>query len=452
MTIKVSDYIARFIASAGVRHVFMVTGGGAMHLNDSLAKHPQLTPVFNHHEQACAMAAESYTRLSGRLAAVNVTSGPGGINALNGVFGAYTDSIPMLVISGQVRFDTTVQSLGRSMRQLGDQEFPGIIDCARTMTKYATTVTDPLSIRFHLEKACALAQSGRPGPVWLDIPMNVQGAMVEEADVDKFFAAACSTPEKLREASPVISQQQLVDVIAALATAERPVIYMGTGVRLAGAVDDFLRMAERLGVPVVSGFTAHDIMATDHPLYTGRPGANGDRAGNFAVQNADVLLIIGCRLNIRQIGYNWTTFARAAKKIMVDIDAAELEKPTLSIDIPVHADAGDFIRGILQAQPTALPKKSAWVAQCMQWKSRYPVVLPEYWQREALINPYCFVDALFRQLDDSAAVVCANATACVCIATPALHRWGMTCRLRSGRQSRSRSARSCVWRVMAVSR
>jgi len=409
MKIKVSDYIANYVSAAGIRHVFMVTGGGAMHLNNSLAKHPALTPIFNHHEQASAMAAESYARLSGRLAVVNVTSGPGGINAMNGVFGAFTDSIPMLVISGQVRFDTTVQSSGMSLRQLGDQEFPGVIACAKTMTKYAVTVTEAETIRLHLDKALSLATQGRPGPVWLDIPMNIQGALVEEEDVDRYALAHREAPV----AKPEIPQEVFQKILGLLKTAKRPVVYAGTGIRLAGAVESFSKMLETLNLPAVLGFTAQDLLPTDHPLNIGRPGSNGDRAGNFAVQNSDLLIVIGARLNIRQIGYNWTTFARAATKVMVDIDREELFKPTLKIEIPVHGDAKDFIAGLMESAAKPLAAKTAWLEQCRKWKTDFPVVLPEYWDRKDLINPYCFIDVLFKHLQPEAAVVCGNATACV---------------------------------------
>lgn len=430
MNVKVSDFIANLVVKAGIRHVFMVTGGGAMHLNHSFGKHPALTCIFNHHEQACAMAAESYARLSRRMALVNVTTGPGGINAMNGVFGAYTDSIPMLVISGQVRYDTTVQSTGLPLRQLGDQEFAGMVECAKTMTKYAVMVTDQNSIQYHLDKAIYLATHGRPGPVWLDIPMNVQGAFLDTSTLYPGFENVLEYEEK-----PQLSTVFLETIIEKLKDADRPVIYIGTGVRLAGAEILLDNLIERLNIPVVTGFNAHDLITTDHPLFAGRPGSNGDRPGNFAVQNADLILVLGCRLNIRQIGYNWTTFARQAYKIVVDIDDKELRKPTVHVDLPVHADVYAFIECMLEKITAPFAAKKEWLARCQFWRNRYPVVLPEYWERQYYVNPYCFVDELFRHLDKDDVVVCGNATACVCTYQAAFIRKGQRIYSNSGSAS-----------------
>ncbi len=406
--IKVSDFIANYLVEEGVEHVFMVTGGGAMHLNDSLGKHKKLEIVFNHHEQACAMAAESYARLTNKLAVVNVTSGPGGINALNGVFGAWTDSIPMLVLSGQVRYDTTVPGVGLPLRQMGDQEYT-IVPTVQPMTKYAVMITDPNEIKYELQKALYMATKGRPGPVWLDIPLNIQGAMVDENRLREY-----DFPAAEKQQPPRIDASIIQDVLAKIQKAERPVLMVGTGVRLSGAYYDFLKVVEALKIPVVTAFNAHDVLPEDHLYYVGRPGTVGDRPGNFAVQNADLLIVLGCRLNIRQIGYNWQTFARAAYKIAVEIDAVELKKPTVKIDLPIHGDLADFFQQLLPAiEKYPAREKPTWLAWCKTRKEKYPVVLKEYWQREDSINPYCFIDVLNDHLDEGQIIVTANATACI---------------------------------------
>lgn len=406
--ITVSHFIANYLAAAGVQQVFMVTGGGSMYLNDALAKHPRLNVLFNHHEQACAMAAESYARLSNQLAVVNVTTGPGGLNAVNGVFGAWTDSIPMLVLSGQVKYETTVRSTGLPLRQMGDQECD-IVSVVASMTKYAVMVTDPITIKWQLEKALYLATHGRPGPVWLDIPINIQSARID--------ATSLLSYEPLRDNAvchPVMNQEALHTLFAALQKAVRPVILAGTGVRLSKQYTNFLTLVNALRIPVTTAFNAHDLLPNDHPYYAGRPGTVGERAGNFVVQNADVLLVLGCRLNVRQISYNPEHFAREAYIIMVDIDAAELKKPSLAIDLPIHADLAEVIPCLIKASAThALPDYSTWLAWCKQRMAQYPTVLPSYWDRVDGVNPYCFIEALSEALPEDAVIVTANATACI---------------------------------------
>lgn len=352
------------------------------------------------------MAAESYFRLTGRLAAVNVTSGPGGSNAITGVHGAWTDSLGLIVISGQVKRATLVRSFNLPLRQMGDQELD-ITPMVASITKYAVMVTDPTSIRFHLEQAIHLARTGRPGPVWLDVPMDVQGAMVDPESLRGF------TPEP----EPEISEAELIrlaqEVLERLAQAERPAILAGSGVRIGAAQDDFLALAERLGIPVTTAFNAHDLLPGDHPLLCGRPGTIGERAGNFTVQNSDFLLVLACRLNIRQISYNWASFARNAYQVMVDLDPAELAKPTLRIDLPIQADVGRFLRRLLELAGPPTPAHRGYLDWCRQRVARYPVVLPEYWAKPAPINPYCFVEALFQQLAPGDITVTGNASACI---------------------------------------
>lgn len=407
MKMKLSDYVANKVVELGVKHVFMVTGGGAMHLNHSFGTHEKLACVFNHHEQACAMAAEAYYRLTNQLPLVNVTSGPGGTNAITGVYGAYVDSVAMVVLSGQVKYETTVRSTGLPLRQYGDQELD-IEELVRPVTKYCTMVTDPQSIRYHMEKAFYLATSGRPGPCWLDIPLNVQGAQIDPDNLVGFDAAEINEPWKKTD---LVSASQ--QILSKIASAKRPVIFVGGGIRLSGRHTEFLKLADKLGVPVVTGWNAHDVIWNAHPLYAGRPGTVGDRAGNFVVQNADLLLILGSRLNIRQVSYNWQSFAREAYKIWVDIDENELKKPSVTPDMPIHADLAELLP-VLANQPYAGPAAShtEWLAWCKQRQSLFPVVQPEYWANER-VNPYCFMDELFRQLPENQVVVTGNGSACV---------------------------------------
>lgn len=425
--IRVADYIARALARQGIRHVFLVTGGAAMHLNDAFGRCRDLECLPLHHEQACTMAADSYYRLTNRLAAVNVTAGPGGTNALTGVFGAYVDSLGMVVVSGQSRFETLVASTSLPLRQLGDQEVD-VVRMVAGITKYAVLVTDPHSIRYHIERAVHLARSGRPGPVWLDVPVNVQGTLVDEAALPGY------DPRQDAPAFETDLPAACREIVARLREARRPVVLAGSGVRLSGAHREFLRLVEAWGVPVATGWNAHDVLADDHPCYAGRPGTVGDRAGNFVVQNADFLLVLGCRLNIRQVSYAWKTFARAAFLAMIDVDAAELRKPTVRPALPVHADLVEALPALRAAGfdgPT--PEQRRWLAWCKERVRRFPVCLPEYWDGPADgVNPYCFVDALFRELPDDQVVVTGDGTACVTTFQAARLRPGMRLYTNSG--------------------
>ena len=406
---RVADYISNVLADLGVTHVFMITGGGAMFLNYAFGKNPRIKPIFQHHEQACAMAAEGYARTTGKPGVINVTTGPGGINALNGVYGAWTDSIPMLVLSGQVKRETYIGSYHLpGLRQLGDQEGE-IVLMVRGITKYAVTISDPLEIRFHLEKAWHLAQSGRPGPCWLDIPIDVQSTQIDADALRGYDPAADAVP-----VDPDL-KQKVAKTIALLRESRRPVILAGTGVRLAGAVNLFNDVVHRLGIPVTTAWT-HDLIASDDPVFCGRPGTIGTRPGNFAVQNSDVLLILGSRLNIRQIGYAWASFARAAHKIWVDIDPAELAKPTVRPDLPVQSDARLFLEELdrqLGGVDWRAGQFAGWLNWCKERMARYPAVLPQHRVFRGKINPYHFVEELFAVLRDDDVVVCGNATATI---------------------------------------
>jgi acetolactate synthase-1/2/3 large subunit len=423
--VRVADVIAQLLVDNGVRDMFMLTGGGAMHLNDAFGRIAGLRTLFTHHEQAAAIAAESYGRLSGRLAALNVTTGPGGVNALNGVYGAYVDSIGMIIISGQVKRETIAGNYKLNLRQLGDQEVD-IVSMVRGITKYAVMLQDPQDTRKVVEKALWLARRGRPGPVWIDVPIDVQGAMVEWESLPPFdpsgsddrVGESANTTAEEGALEGTALRQEVEALFVELFAAERPIVLAGAGVRLSGQHAEFLTFVERIGIPVVTGWNAHDAITNDHPLYVGRPGSVGDRGGNFAVQTADYVLVLGSRLNIRQISYNWSSFARDAKVAMVDIDSAELSKPTLDLHRPIHADLRDFFATAAGLPVPAIDRpeqRTAFLAWCVERARRYPVVLPEYFERSSPINPYCFGQALFEALEEGDIVVSGDGTACVTI-------------------------------------
>lgn len=409
---KVSDYIFSRLAEHGVRHVFLFTGGGAMYLNEALGKEKGIRYVCNHHEQACAMAAEGYARVSGEIGVICVTTGPGGINSLNGVFGAWTDSIPLLVISGQVKRETCMAFASvPGLRQLGDQE-TDIISMAKNITKYAVLVKEPESIRYHLEKALFLATSGRPGPCWLDVPIDVQASLVNESMLSAYNPEEDPPDFNLEEL-----ENQVCHTLSRIRGAERPVILVGGGIWAARAKNVFQKVIHELGIPVVTEFTTPDLLGSEDPLFCGRPGSMGERAGNFVVQNADLLLTIGCRLNIRQVSYNWGRFASHAYKIQVDIDKAELTKPTVKPDFPIHCDAKIFLEEMnrqIDREGFNPSNHKEWLAWCKARLARYPVLLSIHKQaKDKRINPYHFLDALSRQWRDDEVVVCANGAAFV---------------------------------------
>lgn len=482
MKIKVSDYIAQKLVESGINQVFTVTGGGAMHLNDSLGHQPGLRCLYQHHEQACAIAAEAYARIHNKIGLLCVTTGPGGTNAITGVVGGWLDSIPMLILSGQVRYDTTARWSGLGIRAMGDQEFEitKAIDC---MTKYSEMVIDPLRIRYCLEKALYLAVSGRPGPTWLDIPLNVQGAYVDTEQLagfdaedyeaggtgwavhavgmdrtsgDQVVAGAAENCLKAavlagkRDDSPVevvepphaisedyagkgekrqvlplkVTEETARVIIEKIRSARRPVFNAGNGIRIAGAHEAFKEVVELLGIPVVTGWNSTDCIYDEHPLYVGRAGGMGDRPGNFAVQNSDLVFSVGSRLSIRQVGYNYETWAREAYVIVNDVDPEELKKPSVHVDMPVHADARDLLEmmaKVLREEKTpvfdggaGLPDMT-WIETCQLWKKKYPVVLPKHLAdddtKEA--NVYAMVKALSSRLKENQITVVGNGSACV---------------------------------------
>lgn len=450
MRVKVSDYVAEKLVEAGISQVFTVTGGGAMHLNDALGHQEGLHCLYNHHEQACAIAAESYARIHNQIAAVCVTTGPGGTNAITGVVGGWLDSIPMLILSGQVRYDTTARWSGLGIRAMGDQEFD-ICKAVSCMTKYCEMVIDPLRIRFCLEKALYLAKSGRPGPCWLDIPLNVQGAFVEREELIGFDEAdyeaggtgwkASSLSHEIGEdqagqgevrpeRAPRVSLETVKDIAEKIQHSRRPVLNVGNGVRIAGAHQVLMQVISRLGIPVVTGWNSQDAIYDEHPLYTGRAGGMGDRPGNFAVQNSDLVFSVGSRLSIRQVGYNYQTWAREAYVIVNDVDAEELKKPSIHADMRVHADAKDLLETLneyleKEQEQGTLPmplfdggqglEDMDWRQTCQFWKKTYPVILPKHMEHgdEEPANVYALVKELSSRLHEEQITVVGNGSACV---------------------------------------
>jgi acetolactate synthase-1/2/3 large subunit len=408
--VRLADYVVQKLVEHGVRHIFLVTGGGAMHLNDAIGREKRLAYTCNHHEQASAIAAEGYARVTGTIGVLNVTAGPGGINALNGVFGAYTDSVPMLILSGQAKRETSLASYDLpDLRQLGDQEVD-IVHAVGKMTKYAKIILDPTTIRFELEKALHLATTGRPGPCWLDIPVDVQSAQIDPAALPGFTPDAAA-PAWLPANIALIVR----DLLQRIRQAERPVLLAGTGVRIAGALDLLEDVAALLKIPVATAWTP-DLLPTDNPYYCGRQGTIGTRPGNFTVQNADLVLILGSRMCIRQVSYNWKSFARHAYKIQVDVDPAELAKPISVADQTLCCDAKYFLEEMkrqLALDQDVPPKHIEWLAWCRERLAQYPSVLPRMRTTENGINAYYFVETLFQQLGADDVVACGDATACI---------------------------------------
>ena len=418
MKIRVADYIANFLVEHGIHHGFTVIGGGAMHLNDAFGHKAGLKMIYNHHEQASSMAADCYARINNVPALLCVTTGPGGINALNGVCSAYLDSIPMIVVSGQVRYDTSSmyekKITGANLRSMGDQEFD-IVTSVKNMTKYAVTIDKAKDIRYHLEKAYHLATSGRMGPVWLDIPVNIQGEIVDSNNLKSYY----NTNEQKKDDKILpskISVKDIDKVISYIKKSKRPVIYAGYGIRLSGGLKEFQNVIKKLNIPVVTYWDSIDLIETNNDLYCGRAGNMGDRAGNFAIQNSDLVIAIGTRISIRQTGYNYKDWARHAKVVMVDIDKEEFKKHTIHVDYKIHADAKDFFvafeKYLDNKKITKLWTDKCWNEQCLLWKNKYPVVDKNKYSG-LNVNVYAFFDALSKNLKDGSVSIATSGASCV---------------------------------------
>ena len=401
---RVADYIWKTLADKGVRHVFLVTGGGAMHLNDALGLEKRIKYVCNLHEQACAMAAEGYARASGRPGVINVTTGPGGTNALTGVMGAWLDSVPMVIVSGQIKRATMITACPHlKLRQLGDQEY-NIVDAVKPMTKFAKTVMSVEEVPEVLEDAWRICQEGRPGPVWIDVPLDIQAAEIGEEVQGEGFKVQSEGGEVQGEGFKV------QEVAEALKAAKRPVVIVGSGVHNAHCEALFLKVAESLNVPVLTSISGIDLIPSDHPLFFGRPGILGERPANLIMQNSDLFIVLGTRMGIRICGYAYETVARVATKVMVDIDPNELEKPTFRPDVKIHADAGDFLQALAAALPSLEPK-AEWLGYCRKMKAKYPVILPEHRMRTDYVSSYVLPEAIMRHAPDPLTVVTSNGIA-----------------------------------------
>ena len=413
---RLADYVADFLVEHGVTDCFMVTGGGAMHLNDALGHKEGMRCLYNHHEQASAIAAEAYARVNNKMAALCVTTGPGGTNAITGVVGGWLDSIPMFVISGQVRYDTTARYMeqfsgGLKYRAVGDQEYD-IVKSIQHMCKFATMIEDPGQIRYALEKGFHMAMSGRRGPVWIDIPVNYQGCYIETDELVGY-----NPREDKNLAVDSLDHNTVITVVEKIKSAKRPVFYAGNGIRLSEGYDAFRRVIAKLNIPIVTCWDSIDLIEDSNTLYVGRGGIMGDRPGNFAVQNADLILAIGNRLSIRQVGYNWKMWAREAYVIDVDVDPAELKKTTIHVEMPICADARDFLEElerVLDDEKCPIFNGQMWLDICHNWKKKYPVTLDRHWNEDGKhANVYAFIRYLSKSLPDGNLTVVSNGSACV---------------------------------------
>lgn len=409
MKVKISEWIAQYLVDQGIRHNFTVPGGGAMHLNVAFGHQKGLNNIFVQHEQSAAIAAEGYFRATNEMPLVCCTTGPGGTNTLTGVLGAWLDSIPMLIISGQVRYATTARAAGIPVRAMGDQEFD-ITPMVSHMTKYAVMVHERHMVKYHLQKALYLAKNGRPGPVWLDVPLDVQGGYIDTDEFVEFDPA-----ELAEEAVPAVTAEQISTVIEKIKAAKRPVLNVGNGIHIANCVELMRKVAQKLNIPVAVAYDSTDLMPYENPLYVGQPGLLGDRAGNWAVQNADLVLSVGCRLSCRQVGYNVHSWAREAYVIMVDIDKHELVKPSIHVEMPIHADAKDFLERLDETLEQPLEAKTEWIATCMEWKKNYPVVTERHYAGTGLANAYCFLNEVSRAVPEDQTIVLGNGTVEACL-------------------------------------
>jgi acetolactate synthase-1/2/3 large subunit len=402
---KVAEYVAQRLEHLGLDTCFAVTGGGAMHLNDAFGEAKNIYCRYTHHEQSAAIAAEGYARIAGKPAILNVTTGPGAINSFNGVFGAFTDSIPMVVIAGQVRSDTISTEHDSDLRQLGDQELRSM-NMVKEITKSSYLILDPLSIVEILDKAFLESNSGRPGPVWIEIPVNIQGMQIDADPTSAFYEVPNESPE--------VSDNAINEILNKISQAKRPVIVSGSGVRIANVQDQVLELAQITNTPIVTAWT-HDTIASDHELFAGRPGTIGTRPGNFTVQSADLVVVLGSRLNIRQVSYNWGSFAKNAQIIWLEIDQKEFEKPYLQRDsiTRVYADLSTALPKLVKQAPAFEYDHKNWVNWCKDVKNKYDLNETEYTSTNEGINSYHLIPELFRNISNKTSVVCGNATACI---------------------------------------
>lgn len=415
---RVADFIFEFIANQGIGHVFFLPGGGAMHLNNALLRQPRLSAVSMLHEQGAAIAAEAYARTSGKFGACLVTSGPGATNAMTGLAGAWFESTPALFVSGQVKRADLKGDSG--LRQLGTQELD-IVSVVTPLTKYAVCLLDPLRVRYELEKALHLMLSGRKGPVWLDVPLDVQATEIDPEQLQGYVA-----PHHGEPAAP--DAPALARLAQRLQQAQRPVLLVGNGVHGAGAEASLRQLIEQLGIPTLTTWIGADLLEYDHPCYFGRCGTVAPRGANFTVQNADLVLAIGCRMDFSITGFDRSQFAREAEIVVVDIDPAEIAKLGELPDERFVCDAGAFIESLFEQMPAEPLVLDDWLARCTQWKTRYPVVLPEYREPRGFVNTYVFTETLCEALDDGELLIPGSSGA-------AIDTFWLAARLKRGQRS-----------------
>ena len=410
--IKLSDYVMNFIARQGVRHVFTLPGGGCMHLTDSLGRNADITHVCMLHEQAVAIATDAYAQYVGNLGVCLVTTGPGGTNAITGVCASWIDSTPVLILSGQVKRADSMS--GRGVRQMGNQEVD-ITSLVRPITKYAVTITEPTTIRYHLERAVHIATEGRPGPVWIDIPLDVQASMLDEERLAGF------EPETEVKVNGNDLTTAAREIICLLKQATRPVLLAGCGIRKAGGETELIELVELMQIPVLTTWRGADLISEDHPCFAGRPGSIAQRGANYTQQQADLLIIVGARLDLPQTAYNHQQFAPQAKKIIVDIDPNEISKLGMPFALKIQADAKELINTLIKelktenwpAQISNRTNQLEWLNKTIEWKQKYPVVLPEYWSKQQDgVNTYCLIDCLSEFMYSSDVLVPGSSGAC----------------------------------------
>ena len=399
--IKISDYIVQFIEEKGVQHVFMLAGGMAMHINDSLGNSSKLRPICMLHEQSCAYAAESYARITNNLGVVVATSGPGAINVLNGVAASWIESTPLLVITGQCKREDIAKD--PNLRQLGIQEV-NIVEMAKPITKYAVQISDPNKIKYELEKAVSIATTGRKGPVLIDIPLDIQATKIELKQLESY--------NNLNSAQ-IIDENQILQLVELLSKAKRPLIYAGAGIYMANAILNFRKLIDNLKIPVLVHWNAIGILEYEHPQYVGIPGAVGQRAANFAIQTCDLLITIGTRLSLMQTGYNYAEYAKNAKIVMVDIDEAELNKTTIFPYLKINADAGEFINSILDRYDITIRDYSSWLNLIHKWRLSFPTIKDEWRKNKDYVNSFVLAETISKCMSENDIYVGGRAGTCV---------------------------------------
>lgn len=393
---RVADYITNRLWEEGVKDIFMLSGGGMMFLSDAIQVHPKMRVICNHHEQACAMGAVGYAKYTEGIGVCFTSTGCGSTNAITGLLDAWQDNTSVVFVSGQVKRKETTHNSDIPLRQIGTQE-ADIVEIVKSLTKYAVMVNEPQEIAYHLEKALYLAKTGRPGPVWIDVPMDVQGATIDEKKLKKF------NPSEIKQKpNTVPAANKLAELEKLLKTAERPVIIAGQGIRLAGAIPEFKKFVKEYKIPVVSPYLGVGMLPTANPSYIGVIGTKGSRAGNLAMQNADLIISIGSKLSVTAIGYEYDLFAREAKKVVIDIDPVEHKKKTIKIDLFIEADAKEFFK---KFNPKKIGLQPTWPKLCLDWKNKYPVCLPAYRKYKGEISMYNLVDTLSRLMKKDAVVV-----------------------------------------------